>query len=166
MPLTDADTPHLRRAVALAREALEAGDEPFGTVLTTADGRVLAEDRNRIAGGDATRHPELALAQWAPQHLTPAERATAICYTSGEHCPMCSAAHGWVGLGRIVYVASSAMLAEWLQDWGIPGPAPVNCRPIQEITPLVPVDGPAEPDLVSEIKELHHAYYARRGLIS
>jgi len=24
-------------------------------------------------------------------------------YTSGEHCPMCAAAHGWVGIGKLVY---------------------------------------------------------------
>ncbi len=39
--LTDADKAHLRRCVALAREALDAGDEPFGSVLVDADGAVL-----------------------------------------------------------------------------------------------------------------------------
>lgn len=36
----DTDLGHLRRRVALARAALEAGDEPFGSVLVDADGRV------------------------------------------------------------------------------------------------------------------------------
>ena len=49
-----------------------------------------------------------------------AERAGATVYTSGEHCPMCAAAHGWVGLGRVVYVASSAQLAGWLEEMGVP----------------------------------------------
>ncbi|MGY2461257.1 hypothetical protein [Vreelandella sulfidaeris] len=49
---------YLNRAIELAEEALEAGDEPFGSVLVSAEGDVLAEDRNRIAGGDATQHPE------------------------------------------------------------------------------------------------------------
>ena len=56
--MTDDELRHLRRCVELATEALEAGDEPFGSVLVAADGTV------------------------------------------GEHCPMCAAAHGWVGLGR------------------------------------------------------------------
>jgi len=30
--------------------------------------------------------------------MTPAERLQATVYTSGEHCPMCAAAHGWAGL--------------------------------------------------------------------
>ena len=38
---------HLRRCVELAAEAVDAGDFPFGSVLVAADGRVLAEDRNR-----------------------------------------------------------------------------------------------------------------------
>ena len=33
---------------------------------------------------DATRHPELAIARWAASNLTPAERAEATVYTSGE----------------------------------------------------------------------------------
>ena len=55
-------------------DALDAGDEPFGSVLADATGTALAEDRNRVAGGDRTRHPELALARWAAEHLTPEER--------------------------------------------------------------------------------------------
>ena len=103
--VNDAEMRHLRRCVELAAEALEAGDEPFGSVLVAANGAVLAEDRNRVASGDPTRHPEFALARWAAANMTPEERAAATVFTSGEHCPMCAAAHGWVGLGRIVYVS-------------------------------------------------------------
>ena len=45
--VTEADLPHLRRCVELATEAVEAGDFPFGSVLVSANGTVLAEDRNR-----------------------------------------------------------------------------------------------------------------------
>ncbi len=52
--LTDADRGHLLRCVELAREALDAGDEPFGSVLADADGTALAEGRNRVVEtGDA-----------------------------------------------------------------------------------------------------------------
>lgn len=56
----DVELRHLRRCVELATEALEAGDEPFGSVLVAANGTVLAEDHNRVASGDRTRHPELS----------------------------------------------------------------------------------------------------------
>ena len=91
--MDERDRAHLRRCVELAEEALEAGDEPFGSVLVDASGTVRAEDRNRVAGGDRTRHPEFELARRATELLTPAERASATVYTSGEHCPMCAAAH-------------------------------------------------------------------------
>ncbi|SHL32806.1 nucleoside deaminase [Halomonas caseinilytica] len=156
--LDDTDMTHLRRCVALATEALDHGDEPFGSVLVGADGEVLAEDRNRIAGGDATRHPEFALARWAAEHLPPAARATATVYTSGEHCPMCAAAHAWVGLGRIVYASSSAQLTAWLNEWGI-APPPVRPLPIQEIAPSIEVDGPA-PGLDDEVKALQRRCHA------
>jgi tRNA(Arg) A34 adenosine deaminase TadA len=38
--LTDDELRHLRRCVELATEALEAGDEPFGSVLVAAHGWV------------------------------------------------------------------------------------------------------------------------------
>src|SRR5699024_12461477 len=101
--LTDSDRGHLRRCVELAQAALEAGDEPFGSVLVDEHGTERFADRNRVAGGDATRHPELAIARWAAANLTGEERADATVPNSGEHRPMGAAAPAWVGLGRIVY---------------------------------------------------------------
>src|SRR5690625_3554788 len=158
--MTETDLEHLRRCIELATEALDAGDEPFGSVLVGADGEVLAEDRNRIAGGDSTRHPEFELARWAAANMSPDERSRATVYTSGEHCPMCSAAHGWVGLGRIVYASSSAQLGSWLKEWGVP-PAPVRTLPIGEVVPDVTVDGPVD-SLAEEVRELQARFYGRR----
>ena len=122
MAISDDDLDRLGRCVELARTALDAGDEPFGSILVSADGRTLFEDRNRVKDGDATRHPEFAIARWAVANLTPAERADATVYTSGEHCPMCAAAHAWVGLGRIVYATSSAQLTRVARRMGRAAP--------------------------------------------
>lgn len=137
----------------LAREALEAGDEPFGSVLVDQAGTVRFADHNRVSGGDHTRHPEFAIAKWAVDNLDPAERAAATVYTSGEHCPMCSAAHAWVGLGRIVYAASSAQLSDWLAEWGAPS-SPVATLPITTVAPGLVVDGPA-PELTDAMHTLY-----------
>ncbi|SNS43383.1 Cytidine and deoxycytidylate deaminase zinc-binding region [Geodermatophilus pulveris] len=155
----DTDRAHLRRCIELARAALDAGDEPFGSVLVDAGGRVRFEDHNHVAGGDATQHPEFAIARWAAAHLAPAERAAATVYTSGEHCPMCAAAHGWVGLGRIVYASSSAQLTAWLADLGVP-PAPVRPLPVTDVAPGVPVEGPV-PGLDEQVHELHRRHRGR-----
>jgi tRNA(Arg) A34 adenosine deaminase TadA len=155
--LSDDDLDRLGRCVELARAALEAGDEPFGSILVSADGETLFEDRNRVKDGDATRHPEFAIAQWAVANLTPAERAAATVYTSGEHCPMCAAGHAWVGLGRIVYATSSAQLSQWCTEWGVP-PSPVAPLPINTVAPGVAVDGPA-PELADDMKALYEAKF-------
>ncbi|MFK4801405.1 nucleoside deaminase [Streptomyces sp. MPA0124] len=160
MVVKDTELPHLRRCVELAAEALEAGDEPFGSVLVGGDGTVLAEDRNRVASGDRTRHPEFELARWSAARLSPEERAAATVYTSGEHCPMCAAAHAWVGLGRIVYVASSEQLGVWLAELGVPA-APVLPLPVREVAPGVTVEGPV-PHLTEEIHALHRRFHTGR----
>ena len=151
------DLPHLRRCVELAAEAVAAGDHPFGSVLVAADGQVLAEERNREnTVGDATRHPEFDLARWAAANMTAAGRAGATVFTSGEHCPMCAAAHAWVGLGRIVYVSSSEQLAGWLAELGVP-PSPVRALAIREVAPGLTVQGPVA-GLDEQVRELHRRF--------
>lgn len=171
--LDERDLAHLTRCVDLAEEAVDAGDEPFGSLLVGADGEVLFEDRNRVGGGDGTRHPELALAQWAGAHLPVGQRASTTAYTSGEHCAMCSAAHGWVGLGRIVIATTTAQLTAWRRELGgasstdgADGSSPVAALPISAVLPGAVVDGPA-PELAGRVRALHarslHARSLRSG---
>ena len=157
MGISDDDLGYLRRCVELAREALDDGDAPFGSVLVDADGVIRFEDRNRTKDGDETRHPEFEIARWAAANMAPVQRVRATVYTSGEHCPMCAAAHGWVGLGRIVYAASTEQMVTWQMEWGSP-PSPVSALPITAIAPRVPVDGPAR-ELESEMKALYEARF-------
>jgi tRNA(Arg) A34 adenosine deaminase TadA len=109
-----------------------------------------------VTAGDATRHPEFELARWAAANMTPPERAAATVYTSGEHCPMCAAAHGWVGLGRIVYVTSSEQAGAWLAELGV-GPAPVLPLAIPDVVPGVEVAGPV-PGLAEQVRDLHRRF--------
>lgn len=158
--ITEVDLKHLKRCVELAKMALEKGDEPFGSVLVSADGEVLFEDHNHVAGGDHTQHPEFAIARWAANHMTPEERSKATVYTSGEHCPMCAAAHGWVGLGRIVYASSSEQLVEWLGEMGVP-PSRVRNLPIQDVIRDTVVEGPV-PELAEQVRELHRQLHMNK----
>jgi tRNA(Arg) A34 adenosine deaminase TadA len=154
--VTDQDRVFLRRCVDLAREAADDGDEPFGSVLVDRTGNVLFEDRNRIKGGDATRHPEFEIARWAAMNVPAEERSSCVVYTSGEHCPMCAAAHAMVGLGRIVYASSGEQLRSWRREWGLQKGV-VAPLPINAVAPNVPVAGP-EPSLTDELR----AIFARR----
>ena len=159
--LSAEDLQRLRRCVELAAEAVDAGDFPFGSVLVAGDGRVLAEDRNREnSTGDATRHPEIELARWAAANMTAEQRAAATVFTSGEHCPMCAAAHAWVGLGRIVYASSSEQLKRWLAELGAPDLA-VRPLPVSDIAPGLVVQGPV-PVLAEQVRDLHRRFHGPR----
>jgi tRNA(Arg) A34 adenosine deaminase TadA len=72
---------------------------------------------------------------------------------------MCSAAHAWVGLGRIVYVSSSEQLTAWLAALGVP-PSPVRTLAITQVAPHLVVQGPV-PGLDEQVRELHRRFRGR-----
>ncbi|PNP81593.1 hypothetical protein FNYG_05107 [Fusarium nygamai] len=165
--ISDQDLEHLRLAVSLAHEALKAGDAPFGSVLVSSDNKVLQTDRNRTVTGsngdgraDSTLHPEFTLARWAQLNLSDAERAKSTVYTSGEHCAMCSAAHAWCGLGRIVYASSTEQLEAWKAEFGVK--APVAPLSINQIAPGLTVEGPVE-ELAKEVYQFQVESWTAKG---
>ncbi len=161
--LTDKDIKYLKEAINLAKEALNSGDQPFGSVLVSKEGKVLFKDRNRVKDGDHTRHPEFEIAKWAMNNLSLEERKSATVYTSGEHCPMCAAAHGWANLGKIVYAASSKQLIKWLKEFDVK-PSNVRPLPINKVIKNTIVVGPAKL-LAEQVKKLHFQYYQKKNKI-
>ena len=154
MPISDTDKKFLRQCVSLAEEAVKAGDEPFGSVLVDGNGNVRYTDRNRInTKQDITWHPEFTIVLWAQTHMTKAERAASTCYTSGEHCQMCSTAHGYAGLGRICFASSSQQLGQWMSELNAESSGVENI-PIKQVLPGWTVDGPDE-ELAQELRALH-----------
>ena len=157
--MNDNDLRHLRRCVELAELALDGGDEPFGSVLVTGDGRCWPRT---TTGWPAATGPATPSSNWPAgrrNHLSPEERRAATVYTSGEHCPMCAAAHAWVGLGRIVYATSTAQLTSWLGEWGVPS-GPVAPLPIGQVAPGVSVEGPSI-ELEAQVKQLYRQAFTR-----
>lgn len=101
----------LRRAIELAAKSRTDGNPPFGSLLADADGNVLAEDHNTsISDDDITAHPELKLARWAAQKLTPEAAAETTMYTSCQPCGMCTGAIERSGLGRVMFALSNEQL--------------------------------------------------------
>lgn len=160
--LSDDDLKHLAQCLALAEEAVMAGDKPFGSLLVDMNNKVIATARNRVNELNNLAHPEIELARWAADNLTPEQRKQTRMYTSGEHCPMCAAAHGYVGLGGIIYLSSAAQLKQWLMEMDVPE-APIQFYPIQDIVPNIEVKGPASGELLDGIKALHKKYYDRHS---
>jgi len=151
------DVEHLRRCIELAREARDAGNEPFGSLLVGADGAVLHELRNTVGSGDVTGHPELALASWASRHLTPAERAGATLYTSCESCAMCAGGQYWAGIGRLVFALSGAQLADM-----VPGDGPALRLPSRDVfargNVAIAVEGPCD-ELAAEAAGVFDGFF-------
>ncbi|WP_026837527.1 nucleoside deaminase [Gillisia sp. JM1] len=156
--LNDTDLKHLKHCLVLAEEALKAGDEPFGSILVNQKNEVIATARNRVNEINVLAHPEIELANWAAENLSAEERKNTKMFTSGEHCPMCAAAHGWVGLGEIVYLSSAEQLGKWLEEINAK-PAPINFIPIEKIIKNSAIKGPADGELLQIIKDLQLKYH-------
>ncbi len=158
--LTKKDYEYLRRCLELAEEAYLAGDEPFGSILVNAKGDIIAEARNRVNEINVLAHPEYELAKWAVENLSVEERKQTKMYTTGEHCPMCAGAHGWVGLGDLIYLSSAKQLISWLKEEGATGSA-IQFTPSEEIINNITIKGPGEGDLLKRIQELQIKSFRR-----
>lgn len=159
--LKESDEKYLRRCLELAEESVKAGDEAFGSVLVNEAGEIIAEARNRVKEKTILAHPEIDLAYWAAEKLSEVERSKTTMYTTGEHCPMCAAAHGWVGIGTLVYLSSAKQLGEWQKDFNLPE-APLHFLPVENIIKNIEVRGPAEGELLEEIKKLHEKVWTNK----
>lgn len=150
--MTPGDLTLLRRAIELAREADSAGEAPFGALLLSGGGQLLAEEHNTSrADRDPSAHAELKLARWAMRALDPDDRRRSSVYASGEPCPMCAVAHAEAGLGRVVFAFSQRQLAEvtGAPSWKL------GVRELYDRRGLdVTVEGPAT-ELTAEATALH-----------
>ena len=127
--ITPADQTLLRRAIAIAAQAITLGDAPYGSLLADADGTILIEAHNTVRrDNDIAAHPELKLARWAARELDPDSAARTTMYTSCQPCGMCAGGIVRSGLGRVVYALATQQLVELNpgSDW-----------------PTVPQEGPA-----------------------
>lgn len=109
----------MRRAIALAVQARDEGNGPFGSVLVAADGTGLAEGRNTaVTDGDPTGHAELNLLKGIHARVSREALRDATLYASAEPCPMCAGAILWAGIGRVVFSVPSPRLATFAQRRG------------------------------------------------
>ncbi|MFJ8311089.1 MULTISPECIES: nucleoside deaminase [unclassified Streptomyces] len=111
--ITTADEQLLRRAIAIAAQAITLGDAPYGSLLAGPDGVILTEAHNTVRrDNDISAHPELKLARWAARELDPRTAAHTTMYTSCQPCGMCAGGIVRSGLGRVVYALSTEQLIE------------------------------------------------------
>lgn len=93
-------------AMGLAAEAAGRGDPPFGAVLVSPHGEVVAMASNRqVSSGDPTAHAEIELLRVAARdgHAPPLRSYTAA--VNAEPCSMCASAFVKTSLGTLVFGA-------------------------------------------------------------
>ena len=96
------DIEAMERCIELAREALDRGDHPFGSVLVR-DGSIFAEGRNRVNSKlDPTAHAETEAIREACKALETLDLRGFTLYASGEPCWMCSLVIRQVRIERVV----------------------------------------------------------------
>ena len=129
------DKAFMDEAIALARENVANGGQPFGAVLVK-NGKVVARAVNRMeADNDPTAHAELLALREAGAALATPRLDGCTVYASGQPCPMCLAAMRNAGIAEIVIgytnqngapygLSSAAATAELSrpldeQDWAV-----------------------------------------------
>lgn len=104
---------HMRHAIQLSNDKMQAGfGGPFGAVITK-DGQVIAEGFNQVtSSNDPTAHAEITAIRQACQVLGSFDLKGCEIYTSCEPCPMCLSAIYWARLDAIYYANSREDAAE------------------------------------------------------
>ena len=105
--MDEADEELMRRALALAREAAEAGEAPIGALIfDPGTGEVIATGRNApIGDADPTAHAEIVALRAAARTLGNYRLTGLTLVVTLEPCAMCAGAISHARIGR---VASSA----------------------------------------------------------
>lgn len=99
------DEQMMRKALAEAEAAREAGEVPIGAVIT-CNGRVIARAHNLTETlNDVTAHAEMQAITAATNALGGKYLDGCTLYVTVEPCVMCAGAIGWAQLRRVVYGA-------------------------------------------------------------
>ncbi len=101
------DLHHMRRALALAARAADAGEVPVGAVIVDpATGEIVAEGANGPIGAhDPTAHAEIVAMRAAALKLGNYRLTDLTLYVTLEPCAMCAGAISHARIGRVVWGA-------------------------------------------------------------
>ncbi|MBD3305433.1 nucleoside deaminase [candidate division KSB3 bacterium] len=102
----------IREALALAKRAAQAGNEPFGALLVHNGEIIMTAQNTQTTEHDCTRHAELNLVSYSMRRFSPAILSQSLLYTSTEPCIMCAGAIHWAGISTMVYSCSQVALEQ------------------------------------------------------
>jgi len=149
---------HLRRANAIARDAMSAGHHPFGALLVAPDGEQVLLEQGNV---DSVNHAEAVLARQAARLHAPALLWQCTLVTTVEPCAMCAGTLYWANIGGLVYGISERTL---LGHTGAHVENPTLDLPCREVfrrgQKAIDVHGPV-PEVEAEIAELHRGFWTQ-----
>lgn len=100
------DESFMREALALARQAADAGEVPVGAVVVQ-DGAVIGRGHNRpVSGHDPTAHAEVMAMRDAAARLGNYRLTGCELYVTLEPCVMCAGAIMHARISRVIYGAA------------------------------------------------------------
>lgn len=98
------DARFMQMAIDLSVENVDNGGGPFGAVIVSPEGEVIATGVNRVtANNDPTAHAEVSAIRAACQKVHDFKLHGCTVYSSCEPCPMCLSALYWAGVRRICF---------------------------------------------------------------
>ena len=101
---------YMALALALAKEAAEAGEVPVGCVIADSEGRVIGRGRNRREErSDATAHAEVEAIRQACAAIGNWRLEKCSIYVTLEPCPMCTGAIINSRIPTVVFGAREAL---------------------------------------------------------
>ena len=155
----DIDLQHLSRSIELADEAVVEGNHPFGSVLVSAKGEVLAEAKNSHSTDGGPGHAEANLARFAAKKFDIETLRGSTLYTSVEPCSMCAGTTYWAEIGAVVFGMTEHHLGEMTGDDPENPTQDLECRVIFASGRRdVQVRGPFV-ELEEQIAAQHRAYW-------
>ena len=136
-PLDERDGRYLRKAIYWSHAAVRRGNRPFGALVVSAAGEVIAEAYNNTAEtGDCTGHAEMgAIRALAARKPSRDELAGATLYSSGEPCVMCAGAIFWSNIGRVVFGIDAERLRVFRGEHQDQRDAELSCRDVFAASP-------------------------------
>ena len=104
---SDIEHSMMRRALALAAAAADAGEVPVGAVIWANDGKIVGEGRNEtLAANDIGAHAEMFALRRANAALGNYRLPGLHIAVSLEPCPMCAGAIFQARLATLIFAAA------------------------------------------------------------
>lgn len=101
--MTNTDRKLMKRCFELAEEAKKRGDTAVGSLLTEANGEIIAEAGERNRTKDPFAHAELLVIQQAIKIRQSDDLTDCTLITTNEPCFLCSFAIRQTSISRVVF---------------------------------------------------------------